>query len=537
MDISKKISLIYQMDVSPIASLNIPNTCDKLISKMKFSNVVKYANNLGYNVTVDTDKKDVYSFILYSMAVMFFVLPSRIIYKDIIRKRLEDMELEDGEACPDDKKLMEVIDIGRFLGSGKHGAVYFATLDPGALSPSGRTRGVLKGKKGLKRSKVSPVEFVLKLSAIQKLTYSTLKKGWKISHPWDIPFGTKEIVVHYLVNTFLTENICPNFIFMYQWYLCNRCSHLQVTREGVKVLLEPQECVVYILEKVDGDLVKMVLQNSKKWNSNKKENVYRVAIFQTTFALAVLQKYYAIDHYDTGLRNIFFKKIHNLDSGATYWTYKFDNNTYYVPNPGYMFFLADYGLSQSLRILGQSKTTEPNKSLVGVVGKDRYYRKYDSKTKEITYSPSGMFGNILFLPEHNQDKYHTQDKGLAVLTKELGIYLKDGEIQDIQDYLNQIFIDKTGKSATYLLKKLKELRELEAKNLKGLKELKAKMKNILGENLVIPPVDYSEIFEDLFKEWKIPPKDGICIGVYDADKPLPFNVDEKYLEILREKMY
>ncbi len=489
MDISKKISLIYQMDVSPITSLNIPNTCDKLVSKMKFSNVVKYANKLGYNVTVDTDKKDVYSFILYSTAVMFFVLPSRIIYKDIIQKRLEDMELEDGEACPDDKKLMEVIDIGRFLGSGKYGAVYFATLDPtrGALSPSGRTRGalspsgrtarVLKGKKGLERSKVSsthPVEFVLKLSAIPKLTYSTLKKGWKKSHPWDIPFGTKEIVVHYLVNTLLTENICPNFIFMYHWYLCNRCSHLQVKRAGVKVLLEPQECIIYILEKVDGDLVKIALQNSKKWNSSKKENMYRVAIFQTTFALAVLQKYYAIDHYDTGLRNIFFKKIHNLDSGATYWTYKFDNNTYYVPNPGYMFFLADYGLSQSLRMLGQSKTAEPNESLVGVVKKDKYYRKYDSKTDGITYSLEigGKKPTNMFLPEYNQDKYHTHDKGLAVLTKELGIYLKNGEIQDIQDYLNQIFIDKTGKSATYLLEKLKELRELEEK--RGILQFKLK---------------------------------------------------------------
>ncbi len=553
MDISKKISLIYQMDVSPIASLNIPNTCDKLISKMKFSNVVKYANNLGYNVTVDTDKKDVYSFILYSMAVMFFVLPSRIIYKDIMRKRLEDMELEDGEACPDDKKLMKVINIGHFLGSGKYGAVYSATLNPTrgalnpsgrtckalsprgrtckALSPRGRTRGVLKGKKSLRRSKVSPVEFVLKLSAITKLTYSTLKKRWKKSHPWNIPFGTKEIVMHYLVNTLLTENICPNFIFMYHWYLCNKCSHLQVKRAGVKVLLEPQECIIYILEKVDGDLVKMVQDSTKqKWSSSKKEKIYKVAIFQTIMALAVLQQYYAIDHYDAGLRNIFYKKIHKLGGSVTYWAYKFYNNTYYVPNPGYMFFLADYGLSQSLRILGQSKTADPSKSLVGVVGNDRYYRKYDSKTDEITYSPDGGTYMDMFDPQYNSDKYHTQDKGLAVLTKELGIYFKNGEIQDIQDYLNQIFIDKTGKSATYLLEKLKELRELESK------KLKTKMKNILGKNLVIPPVDYSEIFEDIFKEWKTPPKDGICIGVYDSNESLPFNVDEKYMEIL-EKIY
>ena len=476
-----------------ISSLNIPDACHKLVSKMKFSSVVKYANQMGYDVTTHTDRKEVYSLVLYSVADMFFVLPSRIIHKNIIQKRLEDMELEDGEACLDDKKLMKVINIGHFLGSGKYGAVYFATL---------------VGPKGKKRSKIQPTEFVLKLSAIPTKSYNVLKSGWKRSHPWDIPFRTKEIVVHYLINSLLTENICPNFIFMYHWYLCNKCSHLQVKKEGVKVLLEPQECIIYILEKVDEDFSRMALQDSKKWSHSKKEKIYQVAIFQTLMALATLQKYYAIDHNDAGFRNIFFKKINRFDNRVTYWTYIFNNNTYHVPNPGYMFFLADYGLSQSLRMLGQT-TTEPDKSVVGKVGKDTYYRIYNDETDEITYSPSGMFGGILFLPDHNSDKYHTQDKGLAVLTSELGVYFKNGEIQDIQDYLNQIFIDKTGKTVAKLREK----------------------------KLAFPPVDYSDIFDDLFKEWKTPPKDGICIGVYDADKPLPFNVDEKYLEILRTKIY
>jgi hypothetical protein len=516
------------MSVSSITSLNIPDACYKLVSKIKFTSVIEYANQLGYDVTMGTDKKEAYSLILHDLTAMFFVLPFRIIHKNIIQKRLKDINLKDGEACPDDKKLMKVIDIGRFLGSGKYGAVYFATLVP---------------KKGSVVFPNYPSEFVLKLSAIPTSTYDTLKNGWDKSQSWNVPFRTKEVIIHYLINSLLTEDICPNFIFMYNWYLCNKCSHLQVKRAGKKVLLEPQECIIYILEKVDGDFGKMAHQDSKGWSFDKKEKVYRVAIFQTIMALAVLQKYYAIDHYDTGFRNIFYKEIHSLDNNLTYWTYKFGGNIYYVPNPGYMFFLADYGLSQSLRMFGQSKQTEPNKSLIGVDKKGkRCYRVYDSETNEITY-PEDIRDKhfpdvgVLIGGNYNQDIYHTQDKGLAIFTKEMKSHFKDGEVQNIQDYLNQVFIDKTGKPAAYLVGNLLKLRELEAGKLKGEEELRTKMRKILGKNLVIPPVDYSGILEDLFKEWKDPPIDGICIGTYDADKSLPFNVDERYLEILRKKIY
>jgi len=516
------------MNLSPAASLIIPDACHKLVSKIKFSSAIEYANQLGHDVTTGADREEVYSLILLDLAAMFFVPPSRIIHRNIIQERLKDVDLKDCELCPGDKNLMKVISIGRFLGSGKYGAVYFATLVP---------------KKGSAVFPNRPSEFVLKLSAIPASTYDALKSGWDKSRSWDAPFRTKEVIVHYLINFLLTENICPNFIFMYNWYLCNRCSHLQVKRAGKKVLLEPQECIIYILEKVDGDFGKMTRQDSKEWSLDKREEVYRVAIFQTIMALAVLQKYYAIDHYDSGFRNIFYKEIHVLGGSLTYWSYRFGGNTYHVPNPGYMFFLADYGLSQSLRVFGQSKSAEPNKSLVGEDEKGKkYHRAYDGETDEITYpedirdkrSPDA---GALFIPSYNQDIYHTQDKGLAIFTKEMKSHFRDGEVRSIQDYLNQVFIDKTGKPAAYLVEKLLKLRELEAGKLKGGEELRARMRKILGKKLAIPPADYSDILEDLFKEWKKIPKNGICIGVYDADKSLPFNVDEKYLEILREKIY
>jgi hypothetical protein len=488
-----------------VVSLDVPDGCYRLIEKMNFSRVVKYAQQLGYDVTDQSEKKEVYSLILYNVSSMFFVIPYRKTNKGVIQKRLEAIKLKEGEACSDDKRVMRVIDIGKFLGSGKYGAVYFATFK--------RTKG-----------KEKP-EFVLKLSGIPKTSYTDLKSGWDKSKPWNIPFKTKEVVMHYLINTLLTEDICPNFIYMYQWYLCGKCSHLQVKIKGSLVTLDPQECIMYILEKVDGDLSNMTLRDSKKWNTGKKEEVYRVAIFQTIMALAVLQKYYAIDHYDAGFRNIFYKKIHKFDNSVTYWTYIFNNETYHVPNPGYIFFLADYGLSQSLRMIGRT-TTKPHNNMIGKVKKKSHYRIYDDETDEITYYPSDLDPSI--------DKYHVQDKGLAILTQELKIYLggKGNEgIDHIQQYLDQVFIDKTGKTATYLINNLRKAREEQDS------DLKAKLTKILGEELFIPPVDYSMILEDLFANWKVRPKNGICIGEYNADKPLPFDIDEKYLEILREKLY
>ena len=47
------------MNISPVVSLDIPDGCYKLISKMKFSRVVKYAQQLGYDVTAQTDKKEI----------------------------------------------------------------------------------------------------------------------------------------------------------------------------------------------------------------------------------------------------------------------------------------------------------------------------------------------------------------------------------------------------------------------------------------------------------------------------------------------
>nr|QBK85736.1 MAG: protein kinase [Marseillevirus LCMAC101] len=484
-------------------SLNVPNSCHKLISRLDFSRVVKYTKQLGYNVTVHTDRKKVYSLILYSVSDMFFVLPSRIINKNIIQKRLEGIELENGEACPGNKKLMKVIDIGQRLGTGTYGSVY------SALAKS-------KTKKGTERPGYLS-EFVLKLSAIKTSSYNNLKNGWKKSHPWKIPREARELMVHYLINPLLTENICPNFIFLYHWYLCNKCTHLQIKREKRLISLDPKECIISVLEKVDGGFNQMVLRRSKNWSAGKKDKIYRVAIFQVIMALAVLQKYYAIDHYDAGFRNIFFKEISRLDNSVTYWTYILNGDTYHVPNPGYMFFLADYGLAKSLRMFGQKQPSSMMETrLYNLIGKTEvdHFQRILEEEGDITYYPNPDIPYLAtddrtFDPYYNPEVFHIQDKGLLILTKELEFYLKNGEIQDIQDYLNLVFVNETGKSA----------------------------EELFNEKSDGPPVNYPEILEGLFGKWKNPPEEGICIGVYDADKPLPFNIDEYFLDILKTKIY
>tara|TARA_B110001469_G_C9642045_1_gene323119 strand:- start:594 stop:2006 length:1413 start_codon:yes stop_codon:yes gene_type:complete len=90
--------------------------------------------------------------------------------------------------------------------------------------------------------------------------------------------------------------------------------------------------VQYIfIEKLEGTLEDFLIENINI-------ELIRSCLFQITFALLYLQKYYKFTHNDLHINNIMYKK-----TDKTYLYYKFNNKYFRVPTHGYLFSIIDYG--------------------------------------------------------------------------------------------------------------------------------------------------------------------------------------------------
>lgn len=446
----------------------VPRECFEIVRRLRFKDVVEYAQQLGYKVDETDDPEEVFTLVLYGVAYLFFATPARMAVVESLQRSLRKIELEDGEACTwhtGKRKLLGKVALDKLLGTGSYGAAYVASTHIQSME--------------------TDVDFVLKFVGIGKSVYHVLKSGWKPTKPWYLPSALHELMMHYFVNHLIVRGICPNFVLMVDWFLCNRCDNLYVKKKvkgkWKQVKVPDKPCVIYALERVDGDCLKLLREvvPTEKWSNTKKNSIYKVLTFQVLYALAVLQKYYGVDHSDAGMRNVFWKRILDYDSSPpTYWTYVYNGVEYYIPNHGYMFFLADYGQATSNRIFG----------IANSVDSERRWDEDDGITYTLT-------------------KEDTEgDEGFAIFAKEAP-HLRSSEMNStIVPYLSSVVRGMTGKSPAEAL--------------------------AAGEH--IPPVDYSIILNDLFDEYRQPPIGGIEIGRYSADVPFDHSIEELYLDYLHQ---
>tara|TARA_B110000967_G_C18739008_1_gene486710 strand:+ start:148 stop:822 length:675 start_codon:yes stop_codon:yes gene_type:complete len=85
------------------------------------------------------------------------------------------------------------------------------------------------------------------------------------------------------------------------------------------------------IEKLDGTLEDLL-------DENILEEVLLSCIFQVSFALTYLQKYFLFTHNDLHINNVMFIKTENK-----YLYYKYNNIYYRVPTHGYIFKIIDFG--------------------------------------------------------------------------------------------------------------------------------------------------------------------------------------------------
>lgn len=136
-----------------------------------------------------------------------------------------------------------------------------------------------------------------------------------------------------LINEIILSNVCPNFILHYAWRT--------KSRSGICDDLYPN--VVYFFNEYINNS-----QTFTEWVKNviSQEELYN-AYFQILYAIYTLQLRLNMTHLDLHSDNIIVQKIPK----GGFWEYTINENTYYVPNLGYIFYINDFGHAWIPKIL------------------------------------------------------------------------------------------------------------------------------------------------------------------------------------------
>lgn len=128
-----------------------------------------------------------------------------------------------------------------------------------------------------------------------------------------------------LINEIVLYNVCPNFILNYTWRF--------KTRSGICDDLYPN--VAYFFNEYISNS-----QTFTEWIKKEPltEELYN-AYFQIIYAIYTLQLRLNMTHLDLHTDNII---VQTVPKGG-FWEYTINENTYYVPNLGYIFYINDFG--------------------------------------------------------------------------------------------------------------------------------------------------------------------------------------------------
>ena len=134
-----------------------------------------------------------------------------------------------------------------------------------------------------------------------------------------------ELAAMKMINQLILSKVCPNFILHYTWRF--------KSRSGICDDLYPN--VAYFFNEYISDS-----QTFTEWvkSDHGIEELYN-AYFQIIYAIYTLQLRLNMTHLDLHTDNIIVQKVPK----GGYWEYTIDENTYYVPNLGYIFYINDFG--------------------------------------------------------------------------------------------------------------------------------------------------------------------------------------------------
>ena len=144
---------------------------------------------------------------------------------------------------------------------------------------------------------------------------------------------SKEAKMLELTSQLLHEKKCPSFLDFFLFTACTGCN--------VRTLLNKRvtgSCSTTFIEFADGNLKDISMTRSTLQIS---------FLYQMLIALHYIQTEYGMVHRDLKLVNILYTATPELK--GKYFEYKINGKTYYVPNAGYVFYIADFGIARMFK--------------------------------------------------------------------------------------------------------------------------------------------------------------------------------------------
>ncbi|QHR78459.1 hypothetical protein KM759_gp020 [Lymphocystis disease virus 4] len=169
--------------------------------------------------------------------------------------------------------------------------------------------------------KFKDIDFILK--EVYIAPYMLRKLGLTIGKEWEKHQYPPEAIIGFMTNNILESGEAPNFVYVLGSYFCKPCKVRSI-------------CYNLLMEEVQGNL---------KTLDKPTSNIVNSAVAQLLLGLNVLHKKYGLIHKDIKAENILIKRIHSTGC----FRYETTNRVFYVPNEGYIFMLADFGISSSIK--------------------------------------------------------------------------------------------------------------------------------------------------------------------------------------------
>lgn len=139
------------------------------------------------------------------------------------------------------------------------------------------------------------------------------------------------------VSKLVEDGICPNLPLLLGDYTCGNCDKYLKRPKGVKH--KNHKCLVFLSELAHSDL-----QDAQ---GTLPTHVWENCLFQIGAALHAIHHHLWLTHMDCRRANIL---VYKVPKGG-YWKYTILGQDYYLPNLGYLFVLADFGLAESYHAL------------------------------------------------------------------------------------------------------------------------------------------------------------------------------------------
>lgn len=238
--------------------------------------------------------------------LLFYRKISSELITNYLRKTVNDVTITPGNACMSNSQtLLKYFTNIKAVGKGSFGTVYIGNVN---ISNNVYTIAIKEGQ----------------------ITKVEAQRAKNLEFPI-------EYLLNQMMNTILNDGLCPSFNYTYCILFCDQCEvaeRFYKANGNIGIKSKITTCSVTMVEKADSDLKGL----DDQWAQLS-------ALFQVLAAVHCIHTLYGIHHRDIKIENVLMRKIPRREN--EYWKYKVDGIDYYVPNPGFIAILNDFGVSNS----------------------------------------------------------------------------------------------------------------------------------------------------------------------------------------------